>query len=148
MECPIKVNRHKGGRVDVYLCGSVGSSVPSGLGSNPVTSLNFSLSSFLLLVKLQLACDDQCFFFFILHRQLQRNYYFLQIHSLNLRKEENLCFDNILFVNDWSVINKISLSDLTKCPQSGRGRWECLFRAFIVWKKFRIDYLFSNDCLR
>ena len=88
------------------------------------------------------------FFFFILHRQLQRNYYFLQIHSLNLRKEENLCFDNILFVNDWSVINKISLSDLTKCPQSGRGRWECLFRAFIVWKKFRIDYLFSNDCLR
>ena len=33
---------------------------------------------------------------------------FLQIHSLNLRKEENLCFDNILFVNDWSVINKIS----------------------------------------
>ena len=148
MECPIKVNRHKGGRVDVYLCGSVGSSVPSGLGSNPVTSLNFSLSSFLLLVKLQLACDDQCFFFIILHRQLQRNYYFLQIHSLNLRKEENLCFDNILFVNDWSVINKISLSDLTKCPQSGRGRWECLFRAFIVWKKFRIDYLFSNDCLR
>ena len=148
MECPIKVNRHKGGRVDVYLCGSVGSSVPSGLGSNPVTSLNFSLSSFLLLVKLQLACDDQCFFFFILHRQLQRNYYFLQIHSLNLRKEENLSFDNILFVNDWRVINKISLSDLTKCPQSGRGRWECLFRAFIVWKKFRIDYLFSNDCLR
>ena len=67
MECPIKVNRHKGGRVDVYLCGSVGSSVPSGLGSNPVTSLNFSLSSFLLLVKLQLACDDQCFFFFLFY---------------------------------------------------------------------------------
>ena len=87
-------------------------------------------------------------FFYILHRQLQRNYYFLQIHSLNLRKEENLCFDNILFVNDWRIINKISLSDLTKCPQSGRGRWECLFRAFIVWKKFRIDYLFSSDCLR
>ena len=39
-------------------------------------------------------------FFFILNRQLQRNYYFLQIHSLNLRKEENLSFDNILFVND------------------------------------------------
>ena len=82
--------------------------------------------------------------FFILHRQLQRNYYFLQIHSLNLRKEENLCFDNILFVNDWSVINKISLSDLTKCPQSGRGRWECLFRAFIVWKKVRVDYFSSK----
>ena len=25
---------------------------------------------------------------------------FLQIHNLNLRKEENLSFDNILFVND------------------------------------------------
>ena len=35
--------------------------------------------------------------FFILHQQLQRNYYFLQIRSLNLRKEENLSFDNILF---------------------------------------------------
>ena len=81
-------------------------------------------------------------FFFILHWQLPRNYYFLQIHSLNLRKEENLCFDNILFVNDWRIINKISLSDLTKCPQSGRGRWECLFRAFIVGKKVRLDYFF------
>ena len=39
-------------------------------------------------------------FFFILYRQLQRNYHFLQIHNLNLRKEETLCFDNILFVND------------------------------------------------
>ena len=146
MECPIKVNRHKGGRVEVYICGSVGSSVPGGLGSNPVRAWNF-LSSFLLLVKLQLACDDQCFFF-ISHRQLQRNYYCLQIHNLNLRKEENLCFDNILFVNDWRIINKISLSDLTKFPQSGKGRWECLFRAFIVWKKVRIDYLFSNDSLR
>ena len=45
---------------------------------------------------------------------------FLQIHNLNLRKE-NLCFDNILFVNDSSVINKISLLDLTMCSQSGRG---------------------------
>ena len=25
---------------------------------------------------------------------------FLQIHNLTLRKEENLCFDNILFVDD------------------------------------------------
>ena len=106
-------------------------------------SLKFYLSSFLLLVKLQLACDDQCHFF-ILHRQFQRNYYFLQTHSLNLRKEENLSFVNILFVDDWRVINKISLSDLTKCPQSGRGRWECLFRAFIVGKKVRVDYFFSK----
>ena len=36
MKRPIKVNRHKGGRVDIYFCGSVGSSVPGGLGSNPV----------------------------------------------------------------------------------------------------------------
>ena len=50
----------------------------------------------------------------ILHRQLQ-------IHSLNLGKEENLSFDIILFVYDLSVINKISLFDLTVCSQSGRG---------------------------
>ena len=134
MECPIKVNRHKGGKVDVYLSGSVGSSVPGGLGSNPVRAWNFLCLLF---------CFGK-----IAARQLPRNYYFLQIHSLNLHKEENLCFDNILFVNDWRIINKISLSDLTKFPQSGKGRWECLFRAFIVWKKVRIDYLFSNDCLR
>ena len=45
---------------------------------------------------------------------------FLQIHSLNFRKEENLCFDTMLFVNDSSVINKISLFDLNMCSQSGR----------------------------
>ena len=44
----------------------------------------------------------------ILHWQLQRYNFFLQIHTLNLRKEENLIFDNILFLNDSSVINKIS----------------------------------------
>ena len=30
-----------------------------------------------------------------------------------MRKEENLCFDNILFVNDWSVINKLKYRCLT-----------------------------------
>ena len=70
---PIKVNRHKGGKVDIYFCSSVGSSVIGGLG----------------------------------------------------------CFDNILFVNDSSVIKKkISLFDLTMCSQSGRG--ECLFWVVIV----------------
>ena len=58
----------------------------------------------------------------ILHWHLQRNNFFLQIHSINLRKEENLSFDNILFVNDSSVINKISLFDLTMCSQSGKGK--------------------------
>ena len=103
----MKVNRHEGGRRR------------PAFKSRP--SLKFSQSSFLLLVKLQLACDDPCFFF-ILHRQLQINYYFFQIHSFNLRKEENLSFDNILFVNDSRVLNKISLSDLTMCPQSEKGR--------------------------
>ena len=44
-----------------------------------------------------------------------------KIHSLNLRKEENLSFDIILFVDDSSLINKISLFDLTERSQSGRG---------------------------
>ena len=48
-------------------------------------------------------------------------FFFLQINSLKLRKEENVCFENILFVNDWSVINKISLFDQTMCSPSGRG---------------------------
>ena len=44
-----------------------------------------------------------------------------KIHSLNLRTEENLSFDIILFVDDSSLINKISLFDLTVCSLSGRG---------------------------
>ena len=47
--------------------------------------------------------------------------FFKKIHSLNLRKEENLSFDIILFVDDSSLINKISLFDLTVRSQSGRG---------------------------
>ena len=46
---------------------------------------------------------------------------FKKIHRLNLRKEENLSFDIILFVDDSSLINKISLFDLTVCSLSGRG---------------------------
>ena len=48
-------------------------------------------------------------------------YFFFRKHRLNLRKEENLSFDNIMFVNDSSVINKISFFDLTTCSQSERG---------------------------
>ena len=47
--------------------------------------------------------------------------FFKKIHSLNLRKEENLSFDIVLFVDDSSLINKISLFDLTVCSLSGRG---------------------------
>ena len=57
----------------------------------------------------------------ILHWQLQTNNFFLEKHRLNLRKEENLSFDNIMFINDSSVINKISFFDQTTCSQSGRG---------------------------
>ena len=56
-----------------------------------------------------------------------KNFFFLQIHSLNLGKEENLSFDVILFVYDLSVIKKISLFDLTCVLKVGGGRWECLF---------------------
>ena len=38
-----------------------------------------------------------------------------------MREEENLSFDIILFVDDSSLINKISLFDLTVCSLSGRG---------------------------
>ena len=133
MECPIKVNRHKGGKVDIYLCCSVGSSVLGGLGSN---------------------CLWRSMFFFFFHLLFyfgnsKEIIIFLQIHNLNLHKKENLSFDNILFENDWRVINKISLSDLTMWPQSGRGRWECLFRAFIIWRKVRIDCFFLMiACIR
>ena len=48
-------------------------------------------------------------------------FFFLQIHRLNLGKEENLSFDIILFVYYLSVMNKISLFDLTVRSQSGRG---------------------------
>ena len=58
--------------------------------------------------------------FFDFTSAAQKKLFSLQIHSLNLRKEENLCFDNILFVNDSSVINKMSQFDLTMCSQSGR----------------------------
>ena len=64
------------------------------------------------------------------------------MHSLNLRKE-NLSFDNILLINDASLVHKIFIFDLTMCSQSGRGRWECLFWAFTVWSKARPQKLWS-----
>ena len=73
--------------------------------------------------------------FLILHRQLQRNQFFLQIHSLNFRKEENLCFYTMLFINDSSVINKISLFDLNMCSQSGRDEVGMFVLSFPCMRK-------------
>ena len=60
---------------------------------------------------------------------------FLQTHSLNLRKEENLCFDTMLFINDSSVINKISLFDLNMCSQSGRDEVGMFVLSFPCMRK-------------
>ena len=88
-------------------------------GFKSCPNLNFSQFSFLLLVKLQLTCEDHASFFDFTSAAPKKSI-FLQIHSLNFRKEENLCFDTMLFINDSSVINKISLFDLNMCSQSGR----------------------------
>ena len=85
------------------------------------------------LLKLQLTCKDHSFLSFYIGSS--KEIIFLQIHSLNLRKEENLCFDNILFVNDSSVINKISLFDLTMCSQSGRDEVGMFIKSVHCMKK-------------
>ena len=61
MKRPIKVNRHKGGRVDIYFCSSVGSNILGGLGSNPVRAYIFLILPFLQLAKLQLTYKDHVF---------------------------------------------------------------------------------------
>ena len=74
--------------------------------------------------------------------------FFKQIYSLNLRKEESLCFDRILFVNDSSVINKISLFDLTMCSQSGRDEVGMIILSIHFTKKSLNRLFFPNNCLR
>ena len=64
---------------------------------------------------------------------------FLEIHSLNLRKEENLNFDNILFVSDSNVIKKISFFDLTTYSQSGSGEVEMFILSIHCMKKSPIS---------
>ena len=59
--------------------------------------------------------------------QQQRNNFFFKYNSLNLRKKEHLCFDNILFVNYSSVITKYPFLTLSCDLKVGRARWECLF---------------------
>ena len=85
---------------------------------NMVSEVRFQLETGKIAASLGGSCLS-----LILHRQLQRIFFYLQIHSLNLGKEENLSFDIILFVYDLSVINKISLFDLTVCSQREGGRW-------------------------
>ena len=82
----------------------------------------------------------------ILHWQLQRNNFFFKIHTLNLRKKEHLCFDDILFVNYSSVITKYPFLTLSCDLKVGRARWECLFWAFIVLRKTRLQKTWS--CVR
>ena len=98
MERPIKVNRHKGGRVHIYFCSSVSSNVLGGLGSNPVRAWIFLSLLFCNCWNCNSPARIMPFFDFT--SAAQKKLFSLQIHSLNLRKEENLCFDN--------VINKIS----------------------------------------
>ena len=75
--------------------------------------------------------------------------FFQKIHSLNLRKEENLNSDIILFEDDSGLTNKISLFDLTAYFQSGRGEVGIFILSIhCMKKKVRIDYFFPNDCLR
>ena len=147
MERLIKVNRHKGGRVDIYFCSSVGSSAREAwvqILSEP----EFFSVFFSAIGKIAANLRGSCLSL-ILHWKPQINiYFFLQIYSLNLRKEENLCFDSILFVNDSSVINKISLFDLIMRSQSGRGEVG-MFVLSIHCTKKSPNWLFSpNNCLR
>ena len=88
------------------------------------------------LIKLQLTCEDHAFLWFYIGSS--KVIIFFLIHSLNLRKKENRCFDNILFVNDSSVITKYPFLTLSCVLKVGRARWECLFCAFIVWRKARL----------
>ena len=67
----------------------------------------------------KIAAQDHAFLWFYIGSS--KEIFFSQRHSINLRKEENLSFDNILFVTDSSVINKIPLFDLTMSSQSGKG---------------------------
>ena len=139
MERPIKVNRHKGGGVDIYFRREAWVQIPS--------EPNFSQFSFLLLVKLRLTCEDHASFWFYIGSSKEINFC-LQIHSLNFRKEENLCLDTMLSVNDSSVINKISLFDLNMCSQSGRDEVGMFILGIHCMKKSPNWLFFHNNRLR
>ena len=96
------------------------------------------------LIKLQLTCEDHALLWFYIGSS--KEIIFFLIHSLNLRKKENRCFDNILFVNYSSVITKYPFLTLSCVLKVGRARWECLFWAFIVWRKARLQKTWS--CVR
>ena len=69
---------------------------------------------------MQLSSENGAFLYIYIGSSKEINF-FQKIHSLNLRKEENLNSDIILFEDDSGLTNKISLFDLTACFQSGRG---------------------------
>ena len=72
------------------------------------------------LIKLQLTCEDHALLWFYIGSS--KEIIFFLIHSLNLRKKENRCFDNILFVNDSSVITKYPFLTLSCVLKVGRAR--------------------------
>ena len=71
---PVKVNGHKGVKVDIYFYSSVGSSVIGDLGSIPSEPEFFSVF-FSVIGKIAAHVRGSCLSL-TLHRQLQRNYYF------------------------------------------------------------------------
>ena len=144
MERPIKVNRHKGGGVDIYFCSSVGRNVLGGLVSNPVRAWIFL--SLLFCCWLNCSSPARIMPFFDFTSAAPKKSIFLQTHSLNLRKEENLCFDSMLFVNYSSVINKISLFDLNMCSQSGRDAVAMFVLSFPCMRKSPNWLFFPNNC--
>ena len=121
MERPIKVNRHKGGGVDIYIWREAWVQIPS--------EPEFFSVFFSAVGKIAAHLRGSCLFF-ILHRQLQRNQFFLQIHSLNFRKEENLCFD------------------LNMCSQSGRDEVGMFILGIHCIKKSPNWLFFPNNRLR
>ena len=68
--------------------------------------------------KLQLTSEDHAFLWFYIGSSKQIIFFRKTSLKLAQRREP---FDNIMFVNDSSVINKISFFDLTTCSQNGRG---------------------------
>ena len=97
---------------------------------------------------MQLSSENGAFLYIYIGSSKEINF-FQKIHSLNLREEENLNSDIILFEDDSGLTNKISLFDLTACFQSGRGEVGIFILSIhCMKKKVRIDYFFPNDCLR
>ena len=89
MERPIKVNRHKGGRVDIYFSSSVDSSAQEAWVQIP-SEPGFFYVLFSAIGKIAAHLRGSCLSL-ILHRQLQRNYFFTNT-ELNLAQRREPLF--------------------------------------------------------